>query len=97
MVWVPALRYGQPAVLAENGVELELAALRQSLALIRFRLRSSAQPDGWRKRMRMRGGEDAQSASSPEPDPESGPASDPTTLLYAPRSAGPDGSGIAIV
>jgi hypothetical protein len=25
MVWVPALRYGQPAVLAENGVELELA------------------------------------------------------------------------
>ena len=47
MVWVPSLRYGQPAVLAENGVELELAALRQSLALIRFRLRSSAQPDGW--------------------------------------------------
>ncbi|MDP3751904.1 MAG: hypothetical protein Q8Q98_08610, partial [Polaromonas sp.] len=46
-VWVPALRYGQPAVLAENGVELELAALRQSLALICFRLRSSAQPDGW--------------------------------------------------
>jgi len=25
MVWVPSLRYGQPAVLAENGVELELA------------------------------------------------------------------------
>jgi hypothetical protein len=25
MVWVPPLRYGQPAVLAENGVELELA------------------------------------------------------------------------
>ncbi len=47
MVWDPSLRYGQPAVLAENGVELELAALRQSLALIRFRLRSSAQPDGW--------------------------------------------------
>ena len=46
MVWVPPLRYGQPAVLAENGVELELAALRQSLALIRFCLRSSAQPDG---------------------------------------------------
>ena len=36
-------------MLAENGVELELASLRQSLALIRFRLRSSAQPDGWRK------------------------------------------------
>jgi hypothetical protein len=47
MVWVPSLRYGQPAVLAEIGVELELASLRQSLALIRFRLCSSAQPDGW--------------------------------------------------
>ena len=47
MVWVPPLRYGQPPVLAENGVELELATLRQSLALIRFRLCSSAQPDGW--------------------------------------------------
>ena len=47
MVWVPALRYGRPAVLAKNGVELELASLRQSLALIRFWLRSSAQPDGW--------------------------------------------------
>jgi hypothetical protein len=47
MVWVPPLRYGQPPVLAESGVELELAALRQSLALIRFQLRSSAQPDGW--------------------------------------------------
>ncbi|MES2243038.1 MAG: hypothetical protein V4639_09210 [Pseudomonadota bacterium] len=46
MVWVPSLRYGQPAVLTESGVELELASLRQSLALIRFRLRSSAQPDG---------------------------------------------------
>jgi len=47
MVWVLALRSRQPAVLTENGVELELAALRQSLALIHFRLRSSAQPDGW--------------------------------------------------
>ncbi len=47
MVRVPPLRCGQPAVLTENGVELELAALRQSLALIRFRLCSSAQPDGW--------------------------------------------------
>ncbi|MDO9357443.1 MAG: hypothetical protein Q7T70_00445, partial [Polaromonas sp.] len=36
----------QPAVLAANGVELELASLRQSLALIHFRLRSSARPDG---------------------------------------------------
>ncbi len=50
MVWVPSLRCGQPAVLAESGVELELGyRLRQSLALIRFRLRSSAQPDGWGK------------------------------------------------
>jgi len=47
MVWVLALRSRQPAVLAKNGAELELAALKQSLALIRFRLRSSAQPDGW--------------------------------------------------
>ncbi len=47
MVWVPPLRCGQPPVLAESGVELELAALRQSLVLIRFRLCSSAQPDGW--------------------------------------------------
>ncbi len=54
MVWVPPLRCGQPPVLAESGVELELAALRQSLALIHFRLRSSAQPDGWGKRMRVR-------------------------------------------
>ncbi len=46
MVRVPPLRSGQPAVLAESGVELKLASLRQSLALIRFRLRSSAQPDG---------------------------------------------------
>ena len=46
MVWVPSLRYRQPAVLGKSGVELELAALRQSLALTRFDLRSSAQPDG---------------------------------------------------
>jgi hypothetical protein len=52
-------------VLAENGVELELGyRLRQSLALIRFRLRSSAQPDGLGRRMRMRGNDDARSASS---------------------------------
>ena len=50
MVRVPPLRCGQPAVLAENGVELELAALRQSLALIHFRLCSSAQPDGWQRK-----------------------------------------------
>jgi hypothetical protein len=48
MVRVPfATAQGQPAVLAKNGVELELASLRQSLALIHFLLRSSAQPDGW--------------------------------------------------
>ena len=50
MVWDPALRYGQPAVLAKNGVELALSRLRQSLALIHFWLRSSAQPDGWGRR-----------------------------------------------
>jgi hypothetical protein len=48
MVWAPPLRCGQPAVLAKNGVELALSRLRQSLALIHFSLRSSAQPDGWR-------------------------------------------------
>ena len=47
MVWVPfAAAQGQPAVLADNGAGLELASLRQSPVLIRFRLRSSAQPDG---------------------------------------------------
>jgi hypothetical protein len=50
MVWVPSLRCGQPAVLAKSGVLLELASLKQSQALIRFCLRSSAQPDGWGKR-----------------------------------------------
>ena len=47
MVWVLPLRFRQPAVIAENGVELELALLRQSLALIRFCLRFLAQSDGW--------------------------------------------------
>jgi hypothetical protein len=47
MVRVPfAAAQGQPAVLAENGAGLELASLRQSPVLIRFRLRASAQPDG---------------------------------------------------
>jgi hypothetical protein len=50
MVWVLPLRSRQPPVLAESGVELELAALRQSLVLIRFRLCSSAQPDEWRNK-----------------------------------------------
>ena len=37
---------GQPAVLGFGGVSLELAALRQSRALIRQTLRSSAHPEG---------------------------------------------------
>ncbi len=58
MVWVPSLRYGQPAVLGQSGVELD--SLRsKSLALIRFDLRSSAQLDGWgnenqRRRQKIR-------------------------------------------
>ena len=35
-----------PAVLAPAGVELELASLKQSLALIRLDLRSSAHTEG---------------------------------------------------
>ena len=44
----PALRSGQPAVLGAGGVSLELApaALRQSRALIRHPLRSSAHTEG---------------------------------------------------
>jgi hypothetical protein len=45
-VCVPSLRCGQPAVLGPAGVPLELAALRQSRALIRLALRSSAQTEG---------------------------------------------------
>src|SRR5690606_25297229 len=45
-VCVPSLRYGQPAVLASSGVSLELASLKQSRALIRWPLRSSAHPEG---------------------------------------------------
>ena len=37
---------GQPAVLASSGVSLELASLRQSRALIRWPLRSSAHTEG---------------------------------------------------
>ena len=48
MVRVPPLRYGQPAVLAENGAGLD--SLRsKSLALIRLALRSSAHTEGWEK------------------------------------------------
>ena len=46
-VCVPPLRCGQPAVLDPAGVELELAALKQSLALIRLKLRSSAHSQGF--------------------------------------------------
>ena len=45
-VCVPALRFGQPAVLASSGVSLKLAALKQSRALIRWPLRSSAHTEG---------------------------------------------------
>ena len=40
---------GQPAVLGFGGVSLELASLRQSRALIRQTLRSSAHPEGQRE------------------------------------------------
>jgi len=43
------LRSGYPPVLVKSGVLLELASLRQSQALIRFCLRSSAHTEGWRK------------------------------------------------
>ena len=43
-----------PAVLVPAGVELELASLRQSLALFRLDLRSSAQTEGLEKRARDR-------------------------------------------
>jgi hypothetical protein len=49
---VPSLRYGQPAVLAPSGVPLELASLRQSRALIRLKLRSSARSQGFWGRIR---------------------------------------------
>jgi hypothetical protein len=42
----PSLRYGHPAVLTADGVSLQLAALRQSRALIRQPFRSSAQTQG---------------------------------------------------
>ena len=53
-VCVPALRFGQPAVLASSGVSLELAALRQSRALIRWPLCSSAHSEGWGSRAAIR-------------------------------------------
>ena len=57
-VCVPSLRCGHLPVLALSGVELELAALRQSLALIRLKLRSSAHSQGFgewvRDRMRVK-------------------------------------------
>ena len=45
-VCVPPLRCGQPAVLSPAGVELELASLKQSLALFRLDFRSSAHTEG---------------------------------------------------
>ncbi|MDP1888285.1 hypothetical protein, partial [Polaromonas sp.] len=47
MVWVPPLRCGQPAVLGKSGVWLNSPSAQTTPALIRFYLRSSAQPDGW--------------------------------------------------
>jgi hypothetical protein len=44
---VPSLRYGHLPVLSPAGVELELASLRQSLALIRLGFRSSAHSQGF--------------------------------------------------
>jgi hypothetical protein len=87
MVWVPfAAAQGQPPVLAENGVELELASLRQSLALIRFRLRSSAQPDGWGVGCGSGRGRASRAPASPNP------ASPPKARLAGPSSA--DGGGV---
>ena len=43
---VPTLRYGHLAVLGQSGVSHKLASLKQVRALIRFALRSSAQPEG---------------------------------------------------
>ena len=55
-VCVPPLRCGQPAVLSPAGVPLELAALRQSRALIRLAFRSSAHTEGFcGDRFRIRG------------------------------------------
>ena len=45
-VCVPALRFGQPAVLAAGGGPLELATLKQSRSLIHPQLRSSAHTEG---------------------------------------------------
>jgi len=47
-VCVPALRFGQPAVLASGRGALELATLKQSRALISLKLCSSAQTEGRR-------------------------------------------------
>ena len=53
---------------SKRGLTRTRLRLKQSRALIRFDLRSSAQPDGLEEqtRMRMRGDDDALCASSPE-------------------------------
>ena len=57
-VCVPSLRCGNLPVLSPAGVPLELAALRQSRALIRLGFRSSAHSQGFwggaRNRIRVR-------------------------------------------
>ena len=57
-VCVPSLRCGHLPVLSPAGVPLELAALRQSRALIRLGFRSSAHSQGF-----CRGGSDSESDS----------------------------------
>jgi hypothetical protein len=64
--------------------------LRQSLALIRFRLRSSAQPDGWWARERIRQRAPAGSRFARPRLPESD--SSPKARLAGPSSA--DGGGV---
>ena len=53
-VCVPSLRYGHLAVLGPAGVPLTLASLRQSLALIRLALRSTAHSQGFGEWVRDR-------------------------------------------
>jgi hypothetical protein len=62
-VCVPSLRYGQPAVLSQNGVRHKLATLKQVPALIRFVFRSSAHTEGL-------GGQEYQSQKSENRTPQ---------------------------
>jgi hypothetical protein len=65
MVWVPPLSLRATCgARRKRGLARTRLRLRQSLALIRFRLRSSAQPDGWGGRMRIRGDDVARLAAT---------------------------------